>query len=101
MRLNEDRVAGEDACPELPTSFRTVGKVAEIAEKSAPNIEQPAVEQQRERVVYKGPKRVLRTAISSMACSDEFGPLMQREAQRRRFYEAPVRAFLGDGLNWN
>ena len=26
---------------------------------------------------------------------------MQREAKRRRFYEAPIKAFLGDGLEWN
>lgn len=101
MALNKNHVEGEDACPGLPTSFRSVAKVAGIAEKSAPHVEEAAIEPQRERVVYPGPKRVLRTAISSMACSDQFGPLMQREAQRRRFYESPVRAFLGDGLNWN
>lgn len=100
MALNKDHSADEDPCPELPTSFRTVEKVAEIAEKSPPNVDELAQEP-RTRVVYEGPDRILRTAISSMACSDEFGPLMQREAKRRRFYEAPLRAFLGDGLNWN
>jgi hypothetical protein len=100
MTLNKDHAADSDPCPELPTSFRTVEKVAKIAEQSAPNIDQSAHEP-RARVLYEGPNRVLRTAISSMACSDEFGPLMQREAQRRRFFEAPLRAFLGDGLNWN
>ena len=53
------------------------------------------------RVIYKGPDRVLRTAISSMACSDDFGQMMKREAERRGFFDAATRAFIGDGLNWN
>lgn len=47
------------------------------------------------------PKRLVRTCISSMACSDAFGPLVAGEAQRRGFYQAPRRAFLGDGQIWN
>lgn len=93
-------VDGEDPCRTLPTSFRTTDKVANIAEKAVPNVEEPT-DIVKDRVVYEGPERVLRTAMSSMACSDEFGPLMKREAERRRFFEAPLRAFLGDGLNWN
>jgi hypothetical protein len=104
MSLNENRVAGEDPCAELPTSFRAVKKVANIAEKAAPDIASPGEESGAEkprRVKYEGPRRVLRTALSSMARSDAFGPMMQREAERRRFYESPLRAFLGDGLHWN
>ena len=55
----------------------------------------------RRRVLYPGPKRVLRTVLASMASSDDFGPMMEREARRRRFFESPRRAFLGDGLPWN
>lgn len=89
-----------DPCVELPTSFRSAKKVANIAEKPVPDVDEPAVEH-RHRVVYAGPRRVLRTAVSSMACSDDFGPMMKREAQRRRLFNAPLRAFIGDGLNWN
>lgn len=48
------------------------------------------------------PKRLLRTVLSSLKCSREFGVQMEREARRRRFFEAPRRAFVGDGLacNW-
>ena len=40
------------------------------------------------------PKRLVRTCLSSMACSDDFGPLVAGEAQRRGFYAAERRAFL-------
>ena len=49
------------------------------------------------------PQRVLRTIISSMKNSQEFGAQMKREATRRRFGEAPRKAFVADGLtcNWS
>jgi hypothetical protein len=47
------------------------------------------------------PERLVRTCVSSMMCSDEFGPLVAGEAQRRGFYQASRRAFLGDGQAWN
>lgn len=47
------------------------------------------------------PQRLVRTCLSSMACSDDFGPLVAGEAQIRGFYEAERRAFLGDGQAWN
>lgn len=100
MHPHEEFLPGEDSCPGLPTSFRTAEKVANIAEKPVPIMEEPD-EIDDERVIYEGPNRVLRTAISSLSCSDEFGKMMKREADRRRFDEAEKRAFIGDGLNWN
>jgi len=47
------------------------------------------------------PQRLVRTCLSSMVCSDAFGPLVASEAQRRGFYQARRRAFLGDGQAWN
>jgi len=47
------------------------------------------------------PKRLVRTVLSSMAASAEFGKQISREAKRRRFSEAEAKGFLGDGLPWN
>lgn len=47
------------------------------------------------------PERLVRTCISSMVSSEEFGPLLAGEAQRRGFYQAARSAFLGDGQAWN
>jgi hypothetical protein len=49
------------------------------------------------------PQRILRTVISSMKNSKEFGHQMDREAKRRRFGEADRKAFVADGLtcNWS
>jgi len=90
----------DDPCPDLPTTFRTTARVANITEKPEPNADAPPGHPTR-RVLYPGPKRVLRTVLASMASSDAFGPMMEREARRRRFFESPRRAFIGDGLPWN
>jgi len=89
-----------DPCPDLPTTFRTTARVAEITEKPEPNVDPPP-DDEAHRIVYRGPKRVLRTVLASMASSDDFGPMMEREARRRRFFDSSRRAFLGDGLPWN
>jgi len=86
-----------DPCPELPDTFRQVAHVANIAEKAAFSVACP----QEQRPRYQGPKRVLRTCLSSLVRAREFGHPMRREARRRRFDEAPRRVFIGDGLPWN
>ena len=49
------------------------------------------------------PKRLVRTVLASIAESKVLGRQMEREAKRRRFFEAQAKAFLGDGLpgNWS
>ena len=47
------------------------------------------------------PKPLFRSCLSSLASSDEFGPMMAAEADRRGFFTAARRAFLGDGLSYN
>jgi len=95
-----DPGGGEDPCPDLPTTFRTAARVAKITEKPGPNVDPPP-DAETQRVRYAGPQRLLRTVLASMASSEDFGPMMEREARRRRFFESPRRAFVGDGLPWN
>jgi hypothetical protein len=99
-RMRAPAVAAADPCAALPDTFRRVAHVAKIAEKAAFS----GVCEDASAVAsptYEGPERILRTCISSMACSDDFGEQMEREAQRRRFHDAARRVFIGDGLAWN
>lgn len=47
------------------------------------------------------PQTLLRTCVSSLCSSDDFGPLMAAEADSRGFFAATKRAFLGDGQKYN
>lgn len=104
------RVFRDDPQPEPPACFCDSKHVANIAETEAlsvaaplPNAPKPVEEDEEPGVPNEDwrPKRLVRTVLSSVACSQEFGRQMAREAKQRRFYEAVARAFLGDGLAWN
>ena len=91
----------EDPHPELPRAFRDPRKVANLAEKEPIPLPPPPDDLERSSPEAWRPKRLVRTCVSSMVDSHEFGRQMERESRRRRFFEAPARAFLGDGLPWN
>jgi len=48
------------------------------------------------------PRRVFRTCVATLRDVHGFGPLLAAEAQRRGFYQASQKVFLGDGqtANW-
>jgi hypothetical protein len=46
------------------------------------------------------PELLVRTYVASTCGSDEFGPMVAAEAQRRNFMNAAHGAFLGDGSAW-
>jgi hypothetical protein len=107
-------VFDEDPQPEPPECFCDREHVAKIAETEALSVAAPRPGSSPEVTVKEHPdgasplgdadwrpKRLVRTVLSSLACSKEFGKQMAREAKRRRFFEAAARAFLGDGLPWN
>lgn len=91
----------DDPRGELPDAFADPRKAASIAELPEFSVDSVAASAPRERRVYEGPKRVLRTCVGSMASSDDFGSMMRTEAARRRFFEARRGAFVGDGQAWN
>jgi len=107
-------ISEDDPEPEPPACFCDPKHVAQIAETEALSVASasspPESRQQASaapgdnRLVSPAdwhPQRLVRTVLSSMAESKDFGKQMAREARRRRFPEAAARAFLGDGLPWN
>jgi len=86
--------------PRKSGETRTISAETEAA--SAPPRESSDTEPAAPRTRNKWrPERLVRTCVSSMVVSDDFGPLVAGEAQRRGFYHAARRAFLGDGQAWN
>jgi hypothetical protein len=107
-------VADADPQPEPPACFCDCEHVAKIIETEALSVASssldppgaPQREERPERAEPGGandwrPKRLVRTVLGSIADSKAFGKQMEREAKRRRFFDAPAKAFLGDGLPWN
>jgi hypothetical protein len=107
-------VSIDDPQPEPPACFRDAEHVAQIAEAaalsvapsspgSAPNPRQedgPELARPAQADDWR-PKRPVRTVLAGIAESKVFGKQMERQAKRRRFFEAQAQAFLGDGLPWN
>lgn len=104
-----------DPQPDPPECFLNPQRVANLTEtaKTQENARETDDLPERKPKSKKGktkrkpqpphkPKRILRTVISSMKNSQEFGVMMQREARRRNFFKAARRAFVADGLacNW-
>jgi len=110
-------VSEVDPQPDPPQCFLDPEHVAQLAESAKPSENtrsghDAAVEsdvddlddstQATSRQDAHKPRRILRTILSSLQSPREFGKRMRREARRRRFDEAPRKAFVGDGLpcNW-
>jgi hypothetical protein len=105
-----------DPQPQPPACFLDAEHVAKLAEKAqiketqganddlpqeeADDAGRDAKQSKRAQAPHQ-PKRILRTVLSSMKNSARFGPQMSREAQRRRFDEAPRKAYVADGLTCN
>jgi len=117
---------GEDPHPQLPRCFQQQAYVEKLvreihaaathesaknAANSAENApgevvestphEDPSATPAPESDPRWQPQRLVRSCLSSLCTSDEFGPLVASEAQRRGFYQATKRALVGDGQAWN
>ena len=86
--------------PQNSTEIPAVSAEAEAAPPVAAQPLDELLEREKSRNKWR-PQRMVRTCVSSLVSSDEFGPLVAGEAQRRGFYRAARRAFLGDGQAWN
>ena len=105
---------GVDPQPELPACFRNQAYVEKLVLglKKAKNPQSelmpgaseeglPAANVQPEEPATWQPKTLVRTCVSSLASSQEFGPQMAAEADARGFFAAGKRAFVGDGQGYN
>lgn len=104
-------VSEVDPEPQPPKCFFNPDHVAKLTEQAktkesiGSNDSMPKVQKKKKvkktRPAHK-PKRMLRTVLSSMKTSAEFGKEMKKEAARRNFAEASRKAFVADGLacNW-
>jgi hypothetical protein len=103
-----------DPQPQPPTCFLDADHVAKVTEQAKIKEKQGAddsltddddeedetTRDAKDSSAHK-PKRVLRTVVSSMKNSQQFGYQMKREATRRRLAEASRKAFVADGLTCN
>lgn len=102
-----------DPQPELPACFRNQAYVEKLVlglKKAktpsselmvrAPDAPPPAAQEPEEPSAWQ-PQTLVRTCVSSLASSDEFGPQMAAEADARGFFAAGQRAFVGDGQGYN
>lgn len=113
VSLRSDR-HGQDPQPAPPASFTEPRRVQRLvrqikglpgehpAEAAAPGgAPESAGQPKKAPPVAEAPRRLVGTCVASMCDSRSFGPLVAAEAQQRAFYQAPRRAFLGDGQAYN
>jgi len=121
-QVKEDKVAclvslpsvahPQDPQPEPPPSFQEPRRVQRLVQQmKGQSAEPPAdADEPSEGAGTEPPPRPsteppspgrVRTCLASMQSSRAFGPLLAGEAQRRGFYQAARRAFVGDGQAYN
>lgn len=110
-------VSAEEPQPELPDCFRNEAYVEKLVKglkslkkegpEEEPEAEQPSptstasAEASPQEPATWQPETLFRTCLSSLASSDEFGPMMAAEADARGFFTAKRKAFVGDGQGYN
>ena len=114
----KSEISSNDPQAELPDCFRNEAYVEKLVkglknlkkedreeelevEQPSPTSAAPAESCPQDRVSWQ-PETLFHTCLSSLASSEEFGPMMAAEADARGFFTAKKRAFLGDGqaCNW-
>ena len=108
----EAKEHAEDPQPEVPPKLMDRQTVKEICRQMAlihGKTQEPSKkvekmptckESQEEKQEFERPEPLVRTAVATQQKIEEFGWLVAAEARKRGFYEAPRKAFLGDGGNW-
>jgi len=113
----QSRSFDEDPQPELPDCFRNQAYVEKLVKglkclkndgfqedseaEPSPAVSGETVGAPARQLAAWQPETLFRTCLSSLAASEEFGPMMASEADARGFFTARKRAFVGDGLGYN
>jgi hypothetical protein len=105
----------QDPHPELPRCFTRKNEVVELvqgitAQGALADVIDPTAEPTVPLTVFQPaedrpdgswpPEPLVRTCQATTRPSEAFGPMVAAEAQRRNFFAATLRAFLGDGGLW-
>jgi hypothetical protein len=113
----KSEASSEDPQPELPDCFCNEAYVEKVVKglkslkkegrEEEMEAEQPSATSTaskgapRQEVTSWQPETLFHTCISSLASSEEFGPMMAAEADSRGFFTAKKKAFVGDGQGYN
>jgi hypothetical protein len=104
-----------DPHPELPRCFTKKREVVELVQGvsgqgALADVTDPGDEAEPALTVFEPaaddegprwpPEPLVRTCQATLGSSEVFGPMVAAEAQRRNFFAAQARAFLGDGSAW-
>jgi hypothetical protein len=94
-----------DVATEVLRPEETAAEVQQQTGDPQPAVAAPGVKAESAASAQKEvgwpPVRQVRTCVATGRSSEEFGPLVAQEAYARGFFEAPRRAFLGDGQKYN
>ena len=77
---------------------RVRGTPAEECRASAITADEPLLVEQQPQI--ERAERLVRTAVATLESVEPFGWMVAAEAKARGFYQAAVKAVLGDGGNW-
>ena len=109
------RSHAEDPHPELPRCFTQKKEVVELvqgitSQGAMADVIDPTAEESIPLTVFEPaedqadaswpPEPLVRTCEATTRDSEAFGPMVATEAQRRNFFAATSRVFLGDGGLW-
>lgn len=110
----DSRTHEQDPQPEPPASFRNARRVTRLVQQvhgtppgclsEADDPPPEAADTESETTAPepgRGFAQGVRTCVATLQTSRAFGPMLAAEAQRRHFYAAGKRAFVGDGQHYN
>jgi len=91
----------EDPHPELPNCFINKEYMQKLLSGLAEEGAFAPDENSKSDLQSWRPERLFRTCLSSLSNSQQFGRMMEAEADARGFYRAAKQAFVSDGLKYN